>query len=166
MDSELRVTPNQELSDRFPVAVVLDSIRSAWNVGAIFRTADAICAEHVYLGGICACPPHPGVIKTALGATETVPWSYHEKTVQAVNDLRERNYHILCLERTPRSEIFWETSLRKPVAIVLGHEILGIQPDILECADSIVEIPMYGSKHSLNVSTAFGILAYELHRRW
>ena len=151
---------------RRPIHVVLDNLRSAYNVGSIFRTADATLVEKVYTGGITPHPPHPKVKKTSLGATRFVPWQHFETTFDAVQHLAERQIPIYAFEVTSRSRNLFTTEFPSPVAILLGSETDGVSRDVLAAADEIVAIPMGGFKNSLNVSVAAGVIIYEIVRQW
>lgn len=146
---------------RNPIHVVLDNIRSAYNVGSAFRTADAICAEKIYLCGICAYPPNAKLQKTALGSTEVVPWQYYRNTRLAIEELKSQNIPICLVELTSKSIEFWEYDFPQPVALVFGHEVYGIEEEIFPLADAFISIPMYGKKTTLNVSTALGVILFE-----
>jgi 23S rRNA (guanosine2251-2'-O)-methyltransferase len=154
------------LVGRRPVHVVLDNIRSAFNVGSIFRTADAGVVEHIHLCGMTAFPPNRKLAKTALGAFDYVPWSYHERTERAICILAERGIPIVGIETLEMTVSHLEFDWPKPVAIVFGHEVQGVAPDILARCTAVVRIPMYGFKNSINVATAFGVILYEIVRRW
>ena len=149
-----------------PVAVLLDNVRSMYNVGAFFRTADASSCEKLYLCGITARPPKRAITKTALGADETVTWEYHPDPVQLIQELRRRRYEIAAVETSVHAvDLFdWQPSF--PVCLVFGHEVDGIRPDLLDLCDTYVRIPMLGRKHSLNVATAGGVAIYELLRKY
>ncbi len=154
------------LDTRNPVHVVLDNIRSAFNVGSIFRTSDAGLITRIHLCGMTPHPPHDRLSRTALGAEEHVPWSYYSKCSAAVEALKIRNVPLVGLETTPEAEDYTRFEWDQPVALVLGHEVRGIAPDILnECAD-VVQIPMLGVKNSVNVATAYGIILFEILRQW
>lgn len=151
---------------RLPVVVVLDNIRSGLNVGAIFRTADAFLVREILLCGYTATPPHPEILKTSLGATESVPWRYVDSTAEAVDRLQREGYSCIPVEQTDASQaldsIDWPEL--EPVALILGNELRGVGADVLaKCAFSI-EIPQSGIKHSLNVATAAGIVLWESYR--
>lgn len=152
--------------DRFPIYAVLEDIRSMYNVGSIFRTSDAARIEKLFLCGYTAYPPRKEIDKTALGATESVPWHHHEMAVEIVDSLKKENVTIIALEHTDQSKDLYHTDLPFPAAVVFGNEINGLSPAILELADIALEIPMYGMKHSLNVSVAYGIVIYELLRKY
>lgn len=154
-------------SPKLCVAIVCDNLRSAHNVGALFRTADGFEMEHIHLCGITVTPPNNEIHKSALGAEFTIPWTYWEKTVFCIDFLRKEGYLIIALEQTDKS-----VSLpllpdfgKKPIALVLGNEIKGVAADVLISCDDAVEIPMHGTKHSLNVSVAAGIALWELFKK-
>jgi len=149
-----------------PAFALLDNIRSVWNVGSIFRTADAVGLGGLYLCGMTATPPRRDIEKTALGATLSVPWDYWDDSLAAARAIKERGVHLVALEQNARSENWTVAELPFPHCFVVGHEVSGVRPEILEIADQIVEIPMAGIKHSLNVAVSFGVLAFEIRRRW
>jgi len=155
----LRDTP------RFPIVALLDNIRSLHNVGAIFRTSDAVFLEHLYLCGITGRPPRDEIRKTSLGAEESVPWTYASDANDVVHQLRRNGYQIVALEHTNKSTDYSRADYQFPVCLIIGNEYLGIQESLVESSDMAVEIPMFGIKQSLNVSVAFGILAYEVLNR-
>lgn len=153
-----------EASHKVPLVVVLDNVRSMNNVGSVFRTADAFRLEKLILCGITARPPHPDIHKTALGAEESVHWQYEESTLKAVQSLIDEGYTIYALEQAEGS-----TSLPdfvpeedKRYALVLGNEVHGVQQDVIDLATHCLEIPQYGTKHSLNVSVAGGIAIWQM----
>jgi tRNA G18 (ribose-2'-O)-methylase SpoU len=154
------------LRDRMTVSALLDGIRSAWNVGSMFRTADAANLGGLYLCGMTATPPRPDIEKTALGATETVPWAYRQDPAAAVADLRARGVQVVALEQAPDAAPFDGFPYRFPVCFVVGHEVRGVGPATLAAVDACVEIPMSGAKKSLNVAVSFGVLAFHLRRAW
>lgn len=158
-------------SEKLPLTVVLDNVRSLNNIGSIFRTSDAFRVEHIALCGITATPPHREIHKTALGAEETVEWSYHETTVECVNGLKERGYRIYAVEIAHDSIKLGigneELGIDgKPVAVVFGNEIDGVQEEVMALCDGFLEIPQYGSKHSLNVSCAAAIAIWEISKQF
>ncbi|MEN8008614.1 MAG: RNA methyltransferase [Candidatus Krumholzibacteriota bacterium] len=152
--------------DRMPAYAILDNIRSVWNVGSIFRTADAVALGGLYLCGMTATPPRPDIEKTALGATRSVPWDYWSDSVAAARHLKDLGLPLIALEQTARS-VGWE-SFRFPFphCFIVGHEVNGVNKDLLDLVDQVVEIPMAGVKHSLNVAVSFGVLAFEIRRRY
>ena len=151
---------------RLPAAVLLDNIRSMYNVGSFFRTADAVGLETLYLCGITACPPKAAISKTALGAEESVAWQHVSEASEAVNMLRGRGYEIAAIETSLHSVDLYEWKPAFPVCILFGHEVDGLRPELLAMADTHVRIPMVGRKHSLNVATAGGVVLYELLRKY
>lgn len=160
--NRLSVTAFKQTS-KLPLVVVLDNIRSQHNVGAIFRTADAFRIEKIYLCGITATPPHREIHKSALGATESVEWSYCEQTTMAIKDLKQRGFLIFALEQTRGSLPLQDLSgLSSPVALILGNEIDGVSDEVMTLIDGALEIPQFGTKHSLNVSVSAGIAIWEL----
>jgi len=149
-----------------PVTILLDNIRSMYNVGAFFRTADAARIEKLWLCGITAKPPKRAITKTALGAEETVPWEHSWEPVPVLRAMRERGYEMAAVETTMHAVDLFDWTPRFPVCLVFGHEVDGIRPEISELCDRHVRIPMLGAKHSLNVATAGGVLIYELLRKY
>ena len=158
----------EELSrtPRHPFVVLLDNIRSLHNVGAVFRTSDAVHLQHIYLCGITGRPPRDEIRKTSLGAEETVPWSYEKDALKVIDKCRADGFQIVALEHTNKSLDYRKASYRFPLCLVIGNEYLGIQDHIVHACDMAVEIPMHGVKQSLNVSVAFGVIAYELLNQW
>lgn len=153
-------------SKKSPFVIILDNVRSYSNVGSVFRTADAFLIESIYLCGITGKPPHREIQKTALGATESVKWRYFEKTSEAVNELRSCGYIIVGIEQA-----FGSVSLSdfKPFkdrkyALIFGHEIKGVDQDIINECDFVIEIPQFGTKHSFNIAVSAGIVLWELSR--
>ncbi len=157
-------------SDKNPVAVVLDNIRSMHNVGSVFRTADAFLVESLCLCGYTSRPPHRDIHKTALGATETVHWEYYASTIEAVHVLKENGYAIWAVEQAEGSVALNKLNFatlagngnRQKVAVIFGNEVSGVDEDVLELCDGCIEIPQSGTKHSLNISVAAGIVLWEL----
>jgi len=153
-----------KLSDKLPLVVVLDNIRSQNNIGSVFRTADAFRLSGVYLCGITATPPHREIHKTALGATDSVDWVYFPTTREALKELHSKGYTVVAVEQT-------EGSIKLPdyhpvhgekLAIIFGNEVNGIDEEVLPLANSSIEIPQFGTKHSINVSVAVGIVVWDL----
>jgi len=162
-----RLTPEQfRTSEKIPLIVVLDHVRSLNNVGSVFRTADAFRLEAVYLCGITAVPPNVEIHKTALGAEDNVAWRYYKDTIDAVNDLKAQNYTLCALEQTEGStplDDFTPEANRK-YALVIGHEVKGVRQEVVDVCNVCLEIPQFGTKHSLNVSVAAGIAVWEFFR--
>ncbi len=155
-----------DFSDRLPVYGLLDNIRSAWNVGSMFRTADAAGLGGLFLGGMTATPPRPDIEKTALGATLSVPWDYWSDSAAAARHIKGAGVPLVALEQTERAANWDNFDYPFPHCFVVGHEVRGVRPEILDLADHVVEIPMVGIKHSLNVAVSFGILVYAIRRKW
>lgn len=154
-------------AEKLPLTVVLDNVRSLNNIGSVFRTADAFRVEHIALCGITATPPHREIHKTALGAEDTVEWSYHEDASECVKVLKTRGYRIYAVELAHDSLKLDKDSVPtdRPVAIVLGNEIDGVQEDVMALCDGFLEIPQFGTKHSLNVSCASAIVIWEMFKK-
>ncbi len=154
-------------TEKLPLIVVLEDIRSHHNTGAIFRIMDAFAGEAVYLCGITGTPPHRDIHKTALGATETVNWKYFNSALEAVEQLRQENYKIIALEIAEGSLDIQDLEICKTekIALVLGNEVYGVDQKILDICDLCIEIPQYGTKHSLNVSVSGGIAIWEICKR-
>lgn len=167
MDELNRKSVNEfRQSEKTPVVVVLDNIRSMHNVGSVFRTADAFLLQGVYLCGYTPQPPHRDIHKTALGATETVDWKYFGTTAEALRALKEEGYAVFAVEQTAGSVPLQEFSSKHsgPLAVVFGNEVAGVGEEALALCDGSVEIPQMGMKHSLNISIAAGIVLWELVR--
>ena len=154
------------LGMRLPVAVLLDNVRSMYNTGAFFRTADGAGIERLILSGITPPPSQSGVRKTALGAEETVRWETLPDPLAAIRDLRDQGYEIAAVETSSRSVDLYDWQPHFPLCLIFGHEVDGIRPELLELCDTHVRIPMLGKKHSLNVATAAGVVLYELLRKY
>ena len=165
MDELGRKTINEfKQADKNPLVVVLDNIRSMHNVGSVFRTADAFLVEAICLCGYTAQPPHRDIQKTALGATETVDWLYFSTTTEAITELKNRGYHIYGVEQTEGSISLekYEAPFNKKVAVVFGNEVEGVADEVLKMCDGTIEIPQLGTKHSLNISVAAGIVIWKM----
>ena len=149
-----------------PVSVLLDNVRSLYNVGAFFRTADAVACEKLYLCGITGYPPQPALTKTALGAEDTVPWEHHPIAISVAAGLHAKGYELAAVETSPRAVDLFDWQPNFPVCLLFGHETAGLPAGALALCDTHVRIPMLGRKHSLNVATAGGIVMYELLRKY
>lgn len=151
-------------SEKLPLTLVLDNIRSLNNIGSIFRTADGFRVEKIHLCGITACPPHRDIHKTALGATDSVDWKYFENTIDSVKELKANNYTILCLEQVEGSTYLHDFKPEKNAkyALVLGNEVKGVDDEIIENSDFYLEILQIGTKHSFNVTISAGIAIYDI----
>lgn len=154
-------------ADKIPLVVVLDNVRSLHNVGSIFRTADAFLVEKVYLCGITACPPHAEIHKTALGAENTVEWTYYEDTCEALKQLRSEGYLLLAIEQVENSTLLNDFIPKKDqkYTVILGNEVKGVLQDAINLCDSCLEIPQFGTKHSLNVSVTGGIVIWDFFQK-
>ena len=163
-----RLTPEAfKESRKIPLIVVLDHVRSLNNVGSVFRTSDAFRVEAIYLCGITACPPHAEIHKTALGAEETVDWKYFNDTLEAVENLRQMGYTICAIEQAEGSVMLDKLLLdkTKKYAVILGNEVKGVQQTVVDKCDMCIEIPQYGTKHSLNVSVTAGIVMWDFFKQ-
>lgn len=170
----MRKTKNSELnrlsveefkvSEKNQIVVVLDNVRSMNNIGSVFRTCDAFRVAQLFLCGITATPPHRDIHKTALGATDSVCWNYFESTRQAVAGLKEQGYLIIAVEQTDTSISLdeYEPDKTKKIALIFGNEIDGIDDEVLELCDFCIEIPQFGTKHSINISVSAGIILWDI----
>lgn len=160
-----RLNPEQYKSaDKNPIILVLDNIRSMNNVGSAFRTGDAFGIEGIYLCGITPKPPHREIHKTAIGATESVDWKYFETTKEAIETLKSNGYRIYSVEQVENSTSLFDLSIQtnEKSAIVVGNEVNGVDQEIIDLSDECIEIPQFGTKHSLNVSVCTGVVLWEL----
>lgn len=155
-------------SEKNPLVVVLDNVRSLNNIGSIFRTSDAFRVEAIYLCGISACPPNKEIHKTALGAEDSVVWIYFEKTIDAVIDLRNKNYKIISIEQVEESVELHNFSFDKKnkYALIFGNEVKGVGQEVIDKSDYCLEIPQFGTKHSFNVTISVGIVLWEFYTKY
>jgi tRNA G18 (ribose-2'-O)-methylase SpoU len=155
-------------SRKSPFIVVLDNIRSLNNIGSVFRSSDAFLVESIYLCGITAQPPHKDIHKTALGATESVDWEYFENTSDAIQKLKKQDYKIVSVEQAEGSVFLQDFQINtdEKYALVLGHEVKGVDQKIIDISDYVLEIPQYGTKHSFNISVTTGIILWELFKQY
>ena len=151
---------------RRPIHVVLDNVRSAYNVGSVFRTADAALVQQLYLGGITAHPPNQKLKKTSLGAARFVPWVRTDSALDAVRRLQADGVPVYAFETADQSRSLFDTVFPRPVGLVFGSEVEGVSQGVLAAADHIVAIPMGGFKNSMNVAVAFGVVVYEIARQY
>lgn len=174
MNRKLKITELNRISteelkeaEKLPLVVVLDNIRSLHNIGSVFRTSDAFRIECIYLCGITAVPPHPEMHKTALGAEFTVDWKYVDNAVEAVDNLRNEGYTVYSVEQAEGSIMLNELILDRTgkYAIVMGNEVKGVQQEVIDHSHGCIEIPQYGTKHSLNVSVTAGIVIWDLFNK-
>ena len=152
-------------AEKIPLAVVLDNVRSRHNIGSVFRTGDAFRIEEVLLCGITGTPPDVEIHKTALGAEDSVKWRYFEETLSAVETLKAEGYTVFSIEQAENSISLEELELdkRKKYAVILGHEVHGVAQEVIDASDGCIEIPQYGTKHSLNVSVTAGIVIWDFY---
>lgn len=151
-------------ASKAPVIIILDNVRSANNVGSVFRTSDAYRIEKIYLCGITACPPNKDVHKTALGAEDTVAWQYVERTEDAVTELQDAGYRIYSIEQAENSTDLRDFKLESGAryAFVFGNEVKGVSQSVIGMSDGVIELPQYGTKHSLNISVTAGIVIWDV----
>ena len=149
-----------------PVSILLNDVRSMYNVGAFFRSADAAGCEKLYLSGITARPPHSGIAKTALGAEDTVAWEHAPDAASLLRSLHQSGHEIAAIETSVHAVDLYDWQPRFPVCVLFGHEVDGLAAPLLDLCDTHVRIPMLGRKHSLNVATAGGVVLYELLRKY
>jgi tRNA G18 (ribose-2'-O)-methylase SpoU len=154
----------QSLTPRNSIVLIADHIRSAFNIGAFFRTGDSFAIEKIYLTGYSSTPDHPAVKKTALGSQAYVAWEHFDNTEDAINKVKNEGFKIIALETTPQAENLYYAVLPKKIAILVGNERFGLNSSVLKKADQIIQIPMSGHKNSLNVATSFALIAYEWQR--
>ena len=160
-------------SEKMPLIIVLDDVRSMYNVGSVFRTADAFRVEAIYLCGITAQPPHPEIHKTALGAEDTVAWQHFPTALEAVASLKQQGYTVYSIEQCEGSTMLndlstdnrQQTTDNSRFALVLGNEVKGVHQEVVDASNGCIEIPQFGTKHSLNVSTTAGIVIWEFAKR-
>lgn len=167
MDELNRKTVDEfKVASKFPVVAILENVRSAYNVGSVFRTADAFLIDSVIITGYTAVPPHKEIKKTALGAEESVDWQYFKTTAEAIEELRSKGYKVFAVEQVDNS-ISLETigtNSKEKRAFVFGNEVSGVEQEVIALCDGCVEIPQFGMKHSLNISVAAGIVLWEVVR--
>ena len=168
--TELKRISTEEFkkSEKLPLVVVLDEVRSLHNVGSVFRTSDAFRVESIYLCGITATPPHPEIHKTALGAEDSVSWIYYKDTRDAVNQLKDEGYTVLSIEQVEGSTMLQDVELEenKKYVIVFGNEVKGVKQEVVDMCDGCIEIPQFGTKHSLNISVTAGMVIWEFAKRF
>lgn len=157
-----------KLQKKFPLIVILNDIRSLNNIGSFFRTSDAFNVEKIYLCGITANPPHRDIQKTALGATETVEWEYRLSIIDLVKELQSEGISICSIEQTEKTTLLQDVPklAEKRFALVFGNEVNGVDQDVIDASDYIIEIPQFGTKHSLNVSVCAGVVLWEFAKKY
>ena len=152
-----------KIAKKTPITIVLDNVRSALNVGSIFRTSDAFLIEKIILCGITAIPPNKEIRKTALGSTDSVNWKYVKNTTDAVQQLIKEGYYVVGVEQTKKSTFLNEFELpEKPIAIIMGNEVYGVDQQAINLCNEVIEIPQFGTKHSLNIAVTTGIVIWDL----
>lgn len=154
-------------AEKTPIVVVLDNVRSLNNIGSVFRSGDAFSIEAVYLCGITAKPPHREIQKTALGATESVHWEYFEQSKDAILKLKKAGYAIFSVEQTESSVFLqqFQPTVGRAMAVVFGHEVNGVDQEVIDLSDQVIEIPQLGTKHSFNISVSVGIVLWDLSNK-
>ncbi len=154
-------------SDKTPITVVLDNVRSLNNVGSVFRTSDALRLEKIFLCGITPTPPHNDIHKTALGAEDSMNWEYRESTVDTIQELQKQGYEVYCVEQVENSIYLTDYAVKEntPIALVFGNEVKGVQQEAINASDGCIEIPQHGTKHSFNISVSAGIVLWEVSKQ-
>jgi|TARA_B110000261_G_scaffold20960_1_gene21275 23S rRNA (guanosine2251-2'-O)-methyltransferase len=152
-----------KIAKKTPITIILDNVRSALNVGSVFRTSDAFLIENIILCGITATPPNKEIRKAALGSTDSVNWKYVKNTTEAVQQLSKEGYHVVAIEQARKSTLLNKFELpKKPIAIILGNEVNGVSQEVIDICDEVLEIQQFGTKHSLNVSVTTGIVVWKI----
>lgn len=169
LNSELnrKTVEDFKRSEKTPLIIILDDVRSLNNIGSVFRTADAFLVEKIYLCGITACPPHKEIHKTALGATDTVAWAYFKTVEEAISELRQENIEIWSIEQVENSVMLNEFKVKENQkhALIFGNEVKGVSEKAIELSDGYIEIPQLGTKHSLNISVSVGIVVWDFAKK-
>tara|TARA_R110000850_G_scaffold203228_1_gene329568 strand:+ start:186629 stop:187177 length:549 start_codon:yes stop_codon:yes gene_type:complete len=165
-NSELLRLSEQEFkkAEKMPLIIVLDNIRSLNNIGSVFRTADAFLIKKIYLCGITAQPPHKDIHKTALGATESVDWEYYKNTPEVIEKLKSENVKVLAIEQAEQAVMLdaFRPEKDQTYAVVFGNEVKGVSQTVVNASDKVIEIPQYGTKHSLNIAVSAGVVVWDL----
>ncbi len=166
-DLNRKSTEEFKNASQTPIVLVLDNIRSMNNIGSVFRTADAFLLQGVYLCGVTATPPHREIQKTALGATESVDWKHFPTTIDAVAELKKEGYTVYSVEQAENSTMLDTLTIsdKKKIALVFGNEVSGVEQVVIDDSDGCIEIPQYGTKHSLNLAVSVGIVVWEVVRK-
>ncbi len=154
-------------SQKTPLVIVLDNVRSAHNVGSVFRTSDAFLVERICLCGITPTPPHKEIRKTALGASESVNWQYYANSMECIQELTTCGYHIISIEQADKAIMLYDFNPKKNMkyALVLGNEVKGVDQSIVSASNTVIEIPQYGTKHSLNISVSSGVVIWDFFQK-
>lgn len=168
-NSELQRLEIEEFkkATKTPLIVILDNIRSLNNIGSVFRTCDAFLIEKIFLCGITATPPNKEIHKTALGATESVDWEYVKSTISVVERLKSEGIRVISVEQTEKSIMLndFQPNLATKYAVIFGNEVKGVEQEVVSTSDGVIEIPQYGTKHSLNISVSAGIVIWDLWKK-
>lgn len=168
-NSELhrKTIPEYKAANKTPLFLILDNIRSMNNIGSVFRTADAFLIEKIFLCGITAKPPHKDIQKTALGSTDSVDWEYSESTYDLVKSLKAKDVKVIAIEQVEGSMSLekFEPEKNKSYAFIFGNEVKGVSQEVIECVHNTIEIPQFGTKHSLNVSVSAGVLIWDFYSK-
>lgn len=168
-NSELQRLEIEEFkkATKTPLIVILDNIRSLNNIGSVFRTCDAFLIEKIFLCGITATPPNKEIHKTALGATESVDWEYVESTISVVERLKSEGIRVISVEQTEKSVMLnnFQPNSATKYAVIFGNEVKGVEQEVVSASDGVIEIPQYGTKHSLNISVSAGIVIWDLWKK-
>ena len=152
-----------KIAEKTPITIVIDNVRSALNIGSVFRTSDAFLIENIILCGITATPPNKEIRKTSLGSTDSVNWKYVENTTDAVQQLIKEGYYVVGVEQADKSTLLDEFKLpKKPIAIIMGNEVNGVDQEVINLCYEVIEIPQFGTKHSLNIAVTTGIVIWDL----
>ena len=154
-------------AQKTPIIVILDDIRSLHNIGSVFRTSDAFLIEKIYLCGITAVPPNKEIHKTALGATETVTWEYAKDILEVVNQLKAENIKVYSVEQTENAIMLddFQPEINTKYALIFGNEVKGVAQDVVNSSDTVIEIPQFGTKHSLNISVSCGVVVWDIFNK-
>jgi 23S rRNA (guanosine2251-2'-O)-methyltransferase len=161
-----KTTEEFKSASKIPLVLVLDNVRSMNNIGSVFRTADAFLLQGIYLCGVTATPPHREIQKTALGATESVNWKHYPTTIDAVNDLKKDGFTVYAVEQAENSTMLDRLNLTdKRIALVFGNEVSGVEQSVINACSVCIEIPQYGTKHSINLAVSVGIVVWEVVRK-
>ena len=152
-----------KIAEKTPITIVIDNVRSALNIGSVFRTSDAFLIENIILCGITATPPNKEIRKAALGSTDSVNWKYVKNTTDALLQLIQEGYYVIGVEQADKSTLLNEFKLpKKPIAIIMGNEVNGVDHEVINLCDEVIEIPQFGTKHSLNIAVTTGIVIWDL----
>ena len=151
-------------AEKSPIIIILDNVRSLNNIGSVFRTADAFLVQKIYLCGITATPPHKDIRKTALGATESVDWEYRKNTLELVDELKQSGVKIVSVEQAENAVMLndYKVDAAETTALIFGNEVKGVSQEVVNASDTVLEIPQFGTKHSLNISVSTGVVVWDI----